>query len=151
MKIEVRPLAFDHLITMKTKRLKSDWQEPYHEMEEFILNEELYKNGPVFFSFEKDGDDEEKGFFTYYLPISGPAETREDSEFNYLAKFRLEQALALRQADQEIDINEAEKKLRHYALKQNIILDDKVFYVLLDVYGEFIIDLYIPISDRGVA
>ena len=57
----------------------------------------------------------------------------------------------LRQADQETDINEAEKKLRQYALKQNIVLDDTVFCVLLDVYGEYIIDLYIPIKERSAA
>ena len=55
------------------------------------------------------------------------------------------------QADQETDINEAEKKLRQYALKQNIVLDDTVFCVLLDVYGEYIIDLYIPIKERSAA
>lgn len=151
MKIEIRPLAFDHLITLETKRLKSEWQEPYYEMEEFILNEELYKNGPVFFSFNKDGEAEGQGLFTFYLPISGPAELKEESEFGYLGQFRLEQALVLRQADQETDINEAEKKLRQYALKQNIVLDDTVFCVLLDVYGEYIIDLYIPIKERSAA
>jgi hypothetical protein len=72
MGIEVRSLLFDHLITYETKQLKEDWQDAFLMIEDFPLHHEVYKNGPVFFSFEPERDGANMGQFTYYLPINAP-------------------------------------------------------------------------------
>ena len=50
LNIEIRPLIFDNLLVYETKQLRTKWQEGLFLMEEFTLTEDIYKNGPVFFS-----------------------------------------------------------------------------------------------------
>ncbi|MBP3039676.1 DUF4062 domain-containing protein [Bacillaceae bacterium Marseille-Q3522] len=101
MAIEIRPLQFDHLIVYETAQKKADWLDGYTYMEDFTLNQDIYKNGPVFFSFKQVGDDPDKGLFKYYLPINGEVRLQEHAAFSYLDKFTIGNALVLRQADQE--------------------------------------------------
>lgn len=148
--MKIRTLQFDHLITFRTRDIKENWLEGVKVMEDFTFNHEIYKNGPVFFSFEADSKRGNEGIFTYYLPINEKVEFEEGiTDFAYLETFRLGRSLLLRQAHEEVDFNAAQKKIRDYAKKQNIPTDDAFVCVLLEVYGEYMIDLYVPLKERS--
>lgn len=149
MGIEVRPLIFDNLLIYETTQLKEDWQEQYFMMEDFPLTKEIYKNGPIFFSVAPVENEEKFGQFTYYMPINVPVRLEDDKEFRCQNHFEIEEALCLRQADQELDFYAAYQKVKDYALVHKIELDDTFYCVLLDVYDELIIDLYVPIKEWG--
>ncbi len=149
-KMETRSLQFDHLITFQMRDVKENWLEGVKLLEDFPLNHEIYKNGPVFFSYEADSNQENEGIFTYYLPINEEVEFEEDvTDFAYLNQFRLERALLLRQAQDEVDFNAAYNKIQTYAKAQNLPTEDSFICVLLEVYGEYMIDLYVPLKDRS--
>lgn len=149
--MEIRSLQFDHLITFRMRDVKENWLEGVKVMEDFPLNHEIYKNGPVFFSFEADSSEGNEGLFTYYLPINEAVEFDEDvTEFAYFNQFRLERALLLRQAEEEVNFSAAYKKIQDYAKGQNLPTEDSFICVLLEVYGEYMIDLYVPLKDRSV-
>lgn len=150
MGIENRSLIFDNLLVYETSQLKADWQEPYFMMEDFILAEEIYKNGPVFFSVAPVENEEKFGHFTYYLPINAPVLLEDNQDFYFQSKLEIEEALCLRQADQELDFYAAYQKVKEYAVAQHIELAETIYCVLLDVYGEMIIDLYVPIKEWRV-
>lgn len=150
MGIEVRSLVFDNVLIHQTTQLKEDWQEAQFMMESFTLNEDIYKNGPVFFSVTPDQDDNKIGHFTYYLPVSGTVRLAEESDFRFFESFRLEKALVLRQADEEMDFTTAYQKVKEYAAMNKIALEDTYYCILLEVYGNYIVDLYVPIKERGV-
>nr|WP_146139667.1 hypothetical protein [Lysinibacillus timonensis] len=61
--------------------------------------------------------------------------------------FRLERSILLRQAQEEADFSAAYKKIKDYAKAQNLLTEDSFVCVLLEVYGEYMIDLYVPLKD----
>ena len=81
MGIEKLSLIFNNVLTYKTEQKKENWQEAIFMLEEFTLNKDVYKNGPVFFSFDQNPGDETSGEFTYYLPISSPVTLVDDAGF----------------------------------------------------------------------
>lgn len=147
MGIENRSLIFDNLLVYETSQLKADWQEPYFMMEDYILAEEIYKNGPVFFSVAPVENEEKFGRFTYFLPINAPVLLEDNQDFYFQSKLEIEEALCLRQADQELDFYAAYQKVKEYAVARSIEIAETFYCVLLDVYGEMIIDLYVPIKE----
>ena len=149
MNIEIRPLIFDNLLVYETKQLRTEWQEGLFLLEDFTLTEDIYKNGPVFFSVTSERNEDKFGHFTYYLPINDGVTLEEESHFQFHEAFIVESALVIRQADQELDFHRAYQKLKDYASRENIQIEDTYFVVLLEVYGDIIIDLYVPIQERG--
>ena len=61
MAIERRPLVFDHVLTYRTEQRKTDWQEPLGLLESFVLDKGVYKNGPAFFTFVQEPEEESAG------------------------------------------------------------------------------------------
>ncbi|WP_416151671.1 hypothetical protein ACM26V_12140 [Salipaludibacillus sp. HK11] len=149
MKMETRGIQFDHLLVYKTTQLRENWQDGVFLIEDLILAEGIYQNGPVFFSVVPSKGEEKYGDFTYYLPINGAVRLEDEPDFHFERNFYVEEALVMRQADQALDFYAAIDQLKDYANEQNITIDDIFYCVLLEVYGDIIIDLYIPIRNRG--
>lgn len=149
MKFEKKSLIFDYVITYQTRQLRTDWQEGILLMEDFTLTKNIYQNGPIFFSVESELNERHFGRFTYYLPINEEVILGENPHYGFLKQFRLKDALVLRQADQEVDFHVAYEKLKQYAKEQKISLENKFYCVLLNVYGDYIIDLYVPVIKAG--
>ena len=144
--MDIRSLHFDHLITFQVRDKKENWLEGIKILEDFPLNHEVYQNGPVFFSYEEEKDNE--GLFTYYLPINDAVEFEEGiTDFEYIHQFSIEKAILMRQAQEEADFSTAIQKIKSYAATENIAVDNSFICVLLDVYGEYLIDLYVPLKE----
>lgn len=142
-------LVLENVLTYEVEQKKVEWQDSIYLLEDFTLNKDVYKNGPLAFSFEQSQEDEKSGRFTYYQPISSPVVLSDETDFAFQETLILERALLLRQADQEMDFYVAYDKIKSYARAHQIELDDTYYCVLLDVYGEYIIDLYVPIKRQG--
>lgn len=151
MNVSKRSLIFDHVITYETFQQKADWQEGISQLEDFPLNYEIYQNGPIFFSFQPEAQHSDKGTFTYYMPINEAVGITDGPDYGYLERFQVEDALVLRQADEEADFQAALQKVQAYAAEQQLQLEDTFYCVVLFVYGEPIIDLYVPLKERGGA
>ena len=129
MSIEVRTLKFDHLIVHETTERKTDWQEAFFSMENFTLNEEIYKNGPVFFSVTPD-EKMRKSVISHIICRSmRQVRLAEQTDFHYLDRFQIEKALVLRQADEELDFEVAYAKMQTYAADNGIELENTYFCV----------------------
>jgi hypothetical protein len=149
LKLEIRPLTFDNVLTYSTNDLRTNWQEGIFIMEDITLAEGVYKNGPIFFSVEPQNGEKKFGRFTYYLPINERVHLKNTTEFQFQERFHIDEALVLRQADQEVDFYAAHRKIKDYAMEENIAIEDTFYCVLLEVYGDIIIDLYVPIKKSG--
>ncbi|WP_010532272.1 DUF5085 family protein [Lentibacillus jeotgali] len=149
MQIEVRSLIFENLLIYKTKQLREDWQMGFFMMEDFTLAEGIYKNGPTFFSVAPEKGENKFGNFTYYLPISEPVILSDETDFQFQERFHIEEALVLRQANETNDFHTAYKEVKKYANENNMLIADTFYCVLLDVFDEYIIDLYVPLQDWG--
>ncbi|SER67355.1 DUF5085 family protein [Psychrobacillus sp. OK032] len=149
MGIEMASLVFENVLTYEVEQKKADWQDSIYMLEDFTLNKDVYRNGPISFSFVESSTDEKSGRFTYYLPISSPVVLSDEGDFSFKEVFVLERALLMRQADQELDFYAAYEKVKSYANARGIKLDDTYYCVLLEVYGDYIIDLYVPVIGQG--
>src|SRR5699024_163162 len=118
-------------------------------MEEVPLALDVYKNGPIFFSVRPEKNEEKFGHFTYYLPLNEEVTLEDETYFQYQEKFEVKDALVLRQADQTVNFQAAHEKVINYAKKNNIELEETFYCVLIEVYNDLIIDLYVPIKQRG--
>lgn len=149
MVIETRALAFDNLLIYKKRQLRSEWQEGIAIMEDFILTEGFYKNGPVFFSVEPVENEPSFGLFTYYLPINESVRLSDETVFQFQRKLHIPEALVLRQANEAADFYEAHEHIKQFAAQNDFEIDDTFYCVLLEVFDDFIIDLYVPIKSVG--
>lgn len=149
MKIEVKSLMFEHLLVYETKQLKEDWLEAFFMMEDTTLGRGIYKDGPVFFSVAPEMNEDKFGHFTYYLPMNESIELIDEEHFRVVDNFSIESALVLRQADEMLDFQTAYQKVKDYAVEHSIELEDTYYCVLVEVYNEYMIDLYVPMKMRG--
>ncbi|WP_213422110.1 DUF5085 family protein [Bhargavaea massiliensis] len=145
MAMERRPLVFDRVLTYQTEQRKADWQEPISALETLLLDKGVYQNGPIFFTFQGE-EGAESGTFTYYLPVSEQMTIEEDNGFGYMERFHSGDALVMRQAEQEADFDAAFAKVQAYAEQEGIVLGNTYYCVLIDVYGDIIIDLAVPVE-----
>ncbi|MGF2614301.1 hypothetical protein FZC84_19350 [Rossellomorea vietnamensis] len=148
MEIRRASLYFDHLMTYSMEGKKEDWQEGFAVLEELELEQRVYKNGPVFFTF-KSHDTGDTGEFTYYLPINEEVEMAGDSDIQYQEKVDVPDALLLRQADQYQDFNQAYASIKNYSSENGVDVEDTFYCVLLEVYDDIILDLYVPVAGSG--
>ncbi|MDL4841961.1 hypothetical protein [Aquibacillus rhizosphaerae] len=148
MDIKRGSLYFDHLMTYSMKGKKEEWQEGFAILEELELEQRVYKNGPVFFTF-KAHDTGDKGEFTYYRPINEKVEMAGDSDIQYKEKVDVRDALLLRQAEHYQDFNQAYDSIKNYATESEVDVEDSFYCVLLEVYGDIILDLYVPVLGSG--
>lgn len=148
MKLEIKHLYFTNVLVYKNTMLREDWQDGVVVMENFILNEDIYRNGPIFFSVKSLENEPKFGEFQYFLPINEWVELEEHPKFRFEPEFEIEEALVLRQASEEIDFQVAYSKIVEYADLEGIELEDTFYCFLLEVYEDIIIDVYVPIK-RG--
>ncbi|MFP7168910.1 DUF5085 family protein [Terribacillus sp. 7520-G] len=148
MTIEAKQLYFSNVLIYKNTMLREDWQEGVVIMENFTLNEDIYRNGPVFFSVKPVENEPKFGLFEYFLPINEWVELEEHPNFRFEPEFKVEEALVLRQASEELDFQTAYTKVKDYAISAGIELEDTYYCFLLEVYEDIIIDVYVPIK-RG--
>lgn len=149
MGIGMYSLVLDNVLKYEVEQKKEEWQNGVYEMENFTLNKDVYKNGPVVFSCKQSTTAKNAGRFTYYLPISSSVVLSDESVIKFQETFVLEKALLLRQADQELDFYAAYEKVISYANSNQIEIEDTYYCVLLEVYGEYMIDLYVPLKKQG--
>lgn len=149
MGIELCALMFENLLVYKTEGKKESWQEGAYYLEDIALSKDAYRNGPLFFSYKEKMDDRTIAEFTYYLPISSPVEVSDDSDFTFQKDFKLDRALLLRQADEKLDINIAFEEVKAFSKENNLEIEDFFYCILLNVYGEYIVDLYAPVKSQG--
>jgi len=149
MNFDIRDLYFDHVIKYCNRQLKKDWQDGILLLEDLSLLKDIYQTGPILFTFESVENEPGVADFTYYMPINDAVLIEDDPYYEYLPNLYIQDALALRQADQTVDFQAAYEKLVNYANDQNIPIGETFYCVLLEAYGEYIIDLYVPVERRG--
>ncbi|SDC84634.1 protein of unknown function [Terribacillus halophilus] len=148
MTIETKELYFSNVLIYKNIMLKEDWQDGVVVMENFTLSEDIYRNGPVFFSVKSVDNEPKFGQFEYFLPINERVELEKHPNFRFEPEYEVGEALVLRQASEEIDFQTAYSKVKDYADSEGIELEDTYYCFLLEVYEDIIIDVYVPIK-RG--
>ena len=145
MKINRQPFHMEHLVTYTDTCKIDDWDEGILNLESIVLDEGLYQTAPIFFTISDQVGEPEYKTFEYFMPISWRAEFQSDL-VNYVEVFELPDTLVLRQADQMDSLDDALKQLESYAKNNNLILGKNKVCLCTELYGEYIIDLFVEIE-----
>ncbi|WP_086314730.1 hypothetical protein A5821_002343 [Enterococcus sp. 7F3_DIV0205] len=150
MKIEQRPLYMKNLINFSREILPKEWETGLNTLQVLELNEGLYQSGPLFFSIKDIQDHEEKSF-TFYMPINWATEIPPELDsLTFTEELSIRNAVMLRQADNEDNFLAAREKIEQYAKENQITLEDTSYVICTDVFGEYVLDIYIPIKDVSI-
>lgn len=146
MNLKETILQFRNLLVKKSTINKSDFLFEFQELENIVIGNGIYINGPLFFSFTPTTN-EELGEFEFFAPLNVEAElnTNNNNKFSFSKELIIEKAIRRKIVASDDDIFNSIGLLREEALKKDYKLSNKTYCVLIDVYGEIYCDIYIPI------
>ncbi len=110
-----------------------------NEMRMCIIEQGYYPTGPTIFTYKK-GEGYRVG-----MTINTKVGTDAVGELYFQENLELPNCIYARVMEDEIDVTY--KKIYEYAEKQNLNIVDGIFYnVILDVYGDIIVDIYLQVQ-----
>ena len=114
-------------------------------MRTFVINNDLYPTGPIFYTVQDQENKEEK-IFTVYMPINAQIKLTKDSELHFIEKFEVKAGLQFRHLDVEEPLLSSNMLLKACADENKLELVEPFYNIFLDVYGEGVIDVFAPIK-----
>ena len=145
MRIKRYPLAFNNVISVKTKCKLNEWDGFATEFRNKIIKSGLYATGPIIYTYNSFNNIEDDIEFTFYLPVNEPINMVKNDKFNFYKSWGFQDGLVLRHADLDEDIEDGYKLLRSCAEANKFELEEPFYNIYLDVYGGGIIDIFAPI------
>ncbi|MBP1044993.1 hypothetical protein I6N96_01785 [Enterococcus sp. BWM-S5] len=146
MKVERLPFIMKNLIRYKTVMKFDEWDKGFDVLRGIEFKEGVYKNGPLFFSMVDEENEPKYKTFEFFMPISYPVDGEQNEFLDFVDEIEISDTLMMRQADNEADFSSVRNKLEKIAEEHKYQLSNKSFCVCTDIYGEIIIDVYIPIE-----
>ena len=88
MKIKRKSLVFHNVVFISGAATKNQWYDIAVKMRTFVINNDLYPTGPIFYTVQDQENKEEK-IFTVYMPINAQIKLTKDSELHFIEKFEV--------------------------------------------------------------
>jgi len=150
MKIKQKKMVFHNVISLKGTAKKNEWFRIAIELRNYIIQNGLYVNAPVFYQCV-EGDNEagkESGLneYTIYMPLNRKIEVSGDVSVAFHEEIAIEEALVFRLADINTPVKKAYLLLEACASDQGYKLREPFYHVYLDVFGEGMLDIIAPIE-----
>ena len=110
-----------------------------NELRRHIISQAYYPTGPTIFTYKKDER------YRVGVTINTKAEIDDKDTMNFEEKIELTNCIYVRVI--EDDIEDAYQKMYEYTEIKRLTITDGTFYnVLLDVYGEVVMDIYLQVQ-----
>ena len=151
MKIKRCPVMFNNVISAKMTAESNQWYEGAQGLRNAIIRNGLYGTGPVIFQTEDEASGSDKKMFTFSIPVNEPVTMEENERYHFEETLLIEDALVLRHADLDEDINESYAILLACAEANDITLQEPFYHIYLDVFGGGLIDICAPILKEDEA
>lgn len=143
MMIKEKQLCFNHLI--KIKRLDENILDIEDGMQGLLANYGVYINGPIIIQ-SLPSNEELEVKINYFIPINQKLNIQSTEEMEYVAELR-KKCLYFRVLDSKPEaIQQQMSELFEYADKEGYEILDPPYQCLINVYGEIIVDVYLPVQ-----
>lgn len=140
MKIREKELVIHNLLSITTES-KEKIAESAVELRQYVVMCNLFPTGPIVYSVNN-------GKYEVGVPINEVVDTL-DTGLRFQGLVELPKCLYVRMMEADEDIEVIYRELRKYANERKFIISDETYYnVILDVYGEAIIDIYLPFESE---
>lgn len=144
MKVKRGALVFKNVLGRTGEGDYNQWRSQIIELRNSVIKNNLYPTGPLFYNIQKS----ENGAYKYniYIPVSNKLRIVNNDNYFFLEEFIIEDGLTLRHCGLEDNIDDTNEILIECALHNNIELEDEIYNIFVDVYGEKIVDVFIPVK-----
>ncbi|WP_348921319.1 hypothetical protein [Enterococcus rotai] len=149
MKIFRGPLITFNIVKASTVKQRKDMKTLLEFSKHFDYKDMFYCTGPDICSIEPQENEPNYYQYEFYMSLNLPVEFDDDQDGNLqtLERLVIEDALIMRKADNEEQYFKADNELREYAsANYKLDLSKKTYFVITEIMGEKIIDVYIPIE-----
>ncbi|MFA9559947.1 DUF5085 family protein [Evansella sp. AB-rgal1] len=119
------------------------------EIRNAIIKNGLYATGPVVYKMSNYDERTNEADFFFYIPVNHPVELKENEQFAFMGLWEFTDTLLVRHADLDEDLDESYNILLECADAYHLTLIDSFYHVYLDVYGDGVIDVFVPVEEGG--
>lgn len=139
-----RELSFHNLLIYTGDLTESEFEVPMIAMTKIVLESDNFSNGPLIYTREKNPDGKTE-HCVFMRPLGVPATVSGKDNFSFETRLQIKKCLMVRHADVNEDIEISCNFLREYAKENGIQLKEPFYFVMLDLYGDIIQDIYAPV------
>ncbi|MCA5014310.1 MULTISPECIES: hypothetical protein [unclassified Enterococcus] len=142
MKFEKIPLIMPNLVKLNLSLNENDLHQGFDKLRSIEYEENVYRNGPLFYKISEDDKNNPVRNIEFYMPIS---EIPENFPYETIELLKIDDSIEMRQADLEPNLTTVREKIAMYAQETYARkLGSEMYCVYIDLYNEVLIDVYIP-------
>jgi len=145
MKIKRCPILLNNVISAQVTAKPEDWWVSAQGLRNAIIRNDLYGTGPVMYTVGPIDPETNQVDYHFYIPVSQPVSMEENKQYEFEETWLLQDALVLRHADMDEDLEESYVLLRQCAEANELTLQEPFYNIYLDVFGGGVIDICAPI------
>ena len=141
--MDVISLEMNNLVYTEVKTVPDNFLTLVFQSEELLFEDGYYKNGPTLIEMKPTEFEQEEQTYKFYIPVNEPVE---NGSSQVIEELKFEQMVRQRVPfDDVIDV--ALESMKSALQKNEVKYEDKLIMVMIPVYGEYWVDLMIPVTE----
>lgn len=141
--MDVVSLEMNNLVYTEVKTVPDNFLGLVFESEELLFEDGYYKNGPTMIEVKPTEFEQEEQTYKFYIPVNEPVE---NGSSQLIEELKFEQMVRERVPfDDGIDV--ALESMKSALQENEVKYEDKLIMVMTPVYGEYWVDLMIPVTE----
>ncbi|OJG59218.1 hypothetical protein RV07_GL002696 [Enterococcus malodoratus] len=141
--MDVVSLEMNNLVYTEVKTVPDNFLTLVSQSEELLFEDGYYKNGPTLIEVKPTEFEQEEQTYKFYIPVNEPVE---NGSSQLIEELKFEQMVRQRVPfDDGIDV--ALESMKSALQENEVKYEDKLIMVMTPVYGEYWVDLMIPVTE----
>lgn len=141
--MDVVSLEMNNLVYTEVKTVPDNFLTLVSQSEELLFEDGYYKNGPTLIEVKPTEFEQEEQTYKFYIPVNEPVE---NGSSQLIEELKFEQMVRQRVPfDDGIDV--ALESMKSSLQENEVKYEDKLIMVMTPVYGEYWVDLMIPVTE----
>lgn len=141
--MDVVSLEMNNLVYTEVKTVPDNFLTLVSQSEELLFEDGYYKNGPTLIEVKPSEFEQEEQTYKFYISVNEPVEN--DSS-QLIEKLKFEQ-MVRKHVPFDDGIDEALESMKSALQENEVKYEDKLIMVMTPVYGEYWVDLMIPVTE----
>lgn len=144
MRLEKTNLLMPNVVHYTMDLAKENFDDGFEKMRSIEFQEEVYSQSALAFMLSESDKDQKTRKVEFYMFLS---DIPDNFPYKTTKLLELKNAIVLRQADLEDNLEEARKKIEAFALdRYGKGVSDEMYCLNYDIYNELLVDVYIPMK-----
>ncbi|MBC9722780.1 MAG: hypothetical protein H9W82_16340 [Lactobacillus sp.] len=136
-------LEMNNLVYTEVKTIPDNFLDLVFQSEELLFEDGYYKNGPTIIEVKPTEFEKEEQTYKFYIPVNEPVE---NGSSKMIEKLEFDQIFRQR-VPFDNGIEEALNTMKASLQKNDVKYEDKLIMAMTSVYGEYWVDLMIPVME----